>query len=373
MNDIRSFSIADTPSLMVDIEVMEGNLDDMQRKADSFGVKLRPHVKTHRSVALAKMQIESGASGITVAKLTEADVMAEGGVDDIFVANEIVGNIKLERLAEIRRKVRRIAVAVDHMDHISILNGRFKDPDRPLEVLLDVNTGDPRTGIEPGPEALDLARSVWESPGLSLRGIYSHDGQSYDVEGWEGVIEVNRNSQQAVIDLAKTIRDHGISCEEVSVGSTPSLLLGEILPGVTEIRPGTYIFMDADQANVLGSYDRCALSVFATVISRPTRDRVVLDAGTKALTYYVQDKGICRTPGHGVLKRYPSIHLNRKSDEHSSFDIPSDMDVDFHIGERLEIIPNHACPTVNLYDFIYGVKGGEVAALWPVSCRGCSR
>lgn len=362
----------DTPALVVDVDVMERNLRLMQEKADRSGVRLRPHTKTHRTPALARIQEEMGAVGITVAKLGEAEVMADEGLGDIFVANEIVGDIKLERLRRLAGRV-RVAVAVDSPVQVDMLSSVFASEPTPIDVLVDVDTGDPRTGIQPGPVALELARRVVSAGGVSLRGIYTHDGQSYDADDLDAVREIFRQSQQAMLDTAELIRGEGIEVEEISVGSTPSLLVGDILPGITEIRPGTYVFMDADQANVIGTYDRCAQTVLATVISRPTDERVVVDAGTKALTYYVQQSGICRTPGHGLLKEHPEICLNRMSDEHGSFDIPQGSNLDYRIGDKIEIIPNHACPTTNLYELIYGVRDGKVMVEWPVLCRGKSQ
>lgn len=363
----------DTPVLLVDLDIMERNLRFMQEKADAAGVRLRPHTKTHRTPSIAKIQEAMGASGITVAKLGEAEVMAEEGLDDIFIANEIVGDVKLERLRSLARKVSRLAVGADNAVHVEMLSAAMSGESRPLDVMIDVETGDPRTGIAPGKPVLDLAKMITAAPGLRLRGIYTHDGQSYDAETADEVRAVNRASQQSMAETAKLLGSSGIPVEEVSVGSTPSLLLDGILPGVTEIRPGTYVFLDADQAQVTGTYEFCAQTVLATVISRPTPERVVLDAGTKSLTYYVQTDGITGARGHGRLKEHPEIYLNRKSDEHSSFDIPEGSGLQFSIGQKLEIIPNHACPTTNLYDVIHAVRKGRVEEVWPVSCRGKSR
>lgn len=362
----------DTPCLLVDLDRMEHNLRSMQGKADQAGVKLRPHTKTHRTPAIAALQCSMGAAGITVAKLGEAEVMASQGLDDIFIANEIVGSIKLERLRKLSRKMGRLAVGADSPIHVNALSAAFDGEDRPLDVLVDVDTGDPRTGVRPGRPALELARAISRAPGLRLRGIYTHDGQSYDGESLEEIRAINRQSQKLMIHTAELIRSEGMEIREISVGSTPSLLLDGIEEGVTEIRPGTYVFLDADQAQLLGTYALCAETVLATVISRPTPERVVIDAGTKSLTYYVQDRGMTRSPGHGRLKDHPHIFLDRMSDEHASFDIPEGSGLDFSIGQKLEIIPNHACPATNLHEVIHGVREGRVEVIWPVLCRGKS-
>jgi D-serine deaminase-like pyridoxal phosphate-dependent protein len=368
-----AFLKLDTPALLVDLDRMEHNLRFMQEKAALAGVRLRPHTKTHRTPAIAKIQEAMGATGITVAKLGEAEIMASEGLDDIFIANEIVGPIKLERLKRLMKRVRRLAVGVDHPVHVEMLSRAMEGEPFFLDVLIDVETGDPRTGISPGGATLELARRVAGAPGLRLRGIYTHDGQSYDAETIEEVRAINRQSQKRLLETADLLRRSGIPVEEISVGSTPSLLVDGIEQGITEIRPGTYVFLDADQAQLIGTTAYCAQTVLVTVISRPTPERVVLDAGTKSLTYYVQDKGVTRASGHGRLKDYPDVFLDRMSDEHSSFDIPVNSGLAFSIGDKIEIIPNHACPTTNLHEFIHGVRNGRIEVTWPVLCRGKSQ
>ena len=363
----------DTPALLVDLDRMEANLRSMQARADAWGVKLRPHTKTHRTPELAKLQLRFGARGITVAKLGEAEVMAAQGLEDIFIANEIVGSLKLRRLKALHERIPRLAVGVDHPDHLRMLGEFFQDPLKPLEIMIDVETGDPRTGAAPGEPVLALAREICAFPGFSLRGIYTHDGQSYDAESLQEVREVFRESQKTMLQTVSLLKASGIEVEEISVGSTPSLLVGEVLPGITEIRPGTHIFMDADQAQLLGTYEHCAQTVLVTVISRPAPERVVVDGGTKAFTYYAQSQGVTAAKGRGRLKEHPEIFLNRMSDEHASFDIPEGSSLSFSIGDRMEIIPNHACPTTNLYEYIHGVRRGKVEVRWPVLCRGKSQ
>lgn len=363
----------DTPALLVDLDILEKNLRSMQEKANLAGVKMRPHIKTHRTPAIARLQVTMGARGITAAKLGEAEVMAEAGLDDIFIANEIVGPLKLERLKILKRNLVSLAVGVDHPEQVVALSGVFSAEPTPLDVMIDVETGSPRTGVLSGGQALELARCVCGAPGLRLRGIFTHDGHSYGAASVEAVRALSRESQEKMIETASLLRSAGINVEEVSIGSTPSLLLGGIEFGVTEIRPGNYAFLDANMAQFLGTYSRCAQTVLATVISRPTPERVVLDVGTKTLNEGVQKGGITRAEGHGRLKEQPDIFLDRIYEEHASFDIPEDSDLLFGIGQKLEIIPNHACQTTNFYEVIHGIRNGGVETTWPVSCRGKSR
>ncbi len=345
----------------------------MQEKANLARVKMRPHIKTHRTPAIAKLQVAMGAKGITVAKLGEAEVMAWEGLDDIFIANEIVGAVKLERLKALKRRIRSLAVGVDHPEQVIALSGAFSAEPVPLDVMIDVETGSPRTGVLSGEQALELARCICRMPGLRIRGIFTHDGHSYGAASIEIARRISRESQNKMIEMASLLRSSGINIEEVSIGSTPSLLLGGIERGVTEIRPGNYAFLDTNMAQFLGTYSRCAQAVLATVISRPTPVRVVLDVGTKTLNEGVQKGGITRAEGHGRLKEQPDIFLDKIYEEHASFDIPEGSDLQFGIGQKLEIIPNHACQTTNFYEVINGIRNGRVETTWSVSCQGKSQ
>jgi len=360
----------DTPALLVDVDIMKNNLLWGQKKACSAGVKLRPHTKTHRTPSLAKKQLKLGAQGITVAKTGEAEVMAQEGIDDIFIANEIVGKIKLERICQLNERI-KLAVGVDNIIQAKMISEKFAKSSKPIEVMIDVDTGDARTGVQPGEPVLELAKDIIQLPGIKIRGIYTHDGHSYSAKNIFEVKQIFKNSQETMLKTANILRNEAIQVEEVSVGSTPSFLVADIIPGITEIRPGTYIFMDAAQGNLLGYYERCALTVLTTIANRPTPYRVVVDAGTKALTAYVRGAGVCQTQGYGLLKSEPIIHLESLSDEHGIFTAASENE--YPIGDKLQIIPNHACPTCNLYDFIYGIKDGFVVEKWPILVRGKSQ
>ncbi len=360
----------DTPALVVDVDIMEDNLLWGQEKANKAGLKLRPHTKTHRTPRLAKKQLDLGAKGITVAKVGEAEVMAEEGIEDIFIANEVVGDIKLERIYQLNKRI-KLAIGVDNSIQVKWLSQKFADSVRPIEVLIDVDTGDARTGIQPGEPLLKLAKNIVNLPGIKLRGIFTHDGHSYGAKSISDVKQIFKDSQEEMIRTDRILRNEGIDIEEISVGSTPSFLVADISPGITEIRPGTYIFMDVAQGNLLGNYDRCALTILATITNRPTPNRVVIDAGTKALTSYVRGSGICQTKGHGLLQDNPAIHIESLSDEHGVFTVASENE--YPIGNKLQVIPNHACPTCNLYDYIYGVSKGIVVFKWPILARGKSQ
>ncbi len=361
----------DTPALLVDQDVLLRNLHGMQEKARKAKVSLRPHTKTHRTPAIALMQIEAGAKGIAVAKVGEAEVMAENGLDDILIANEIFGRQKMERLKALAARI-RVMVGVDNREQVLALSEVFEGEDRPAEVLIEVETGEERSGILPGPGVAEFARFIAETPNLKLKGIFSHEGHTYNSETQDECVRRFRIAQEETLYAAQMIRDAGIDIEVISVGATPSLLIGEIMPGISEIRPGTYIFMDAAQAHAIGDYSSCAATVLATVISKPTPERVVLDAGVKALTCFTRETGICRAPGYGLVKGSGGLRLSGLYDEHGLIN-DSEANSRLSVGDKIEIIPNHICPTCNLYEKIYLVREGMVIDELPVLCRGKSQ
>jgi len=361
----------DTPALVVNKDVMQKNIQEMQEKADRSGVNLRPHTKTHRTPAIARMQVEAGAKGITVAKVGEAEVMAEAGLTDIFIANEIYGLQKMERLKKVARKV-KVAVGVDNKEQVQLLSQVFAGEEKPIEVLIEVETGEERSGLVPGTELVELAKCIEATPNVKLRGIFSHEGHTYGAATPLECAELFRKSQEDTLYAAKLITDAGISLEVISIGATPSIMLGEILPGITEIRPGTYVLMDAAQGHAIGDYSKCAITVLATVVSKPTPERIVLDTGVKSLTAFTRNKGICYTPGFGLLKGTDDIRLNKLYDEHGLIN-NKELNKKLQIGDKVEIIPNHVCPTCNLYDKIYIVDKGRVVDELPILCRGKSQ
>jgi len=360
----------DTPSLLVDVEVMQRNIALMQAKADEAGVALRPHTKTHRTPTLAHRQISAGAKGITVAKLGEAEVMAAEGIGDIFVANQGDGQPKLDRLLSLTGKT-KISIGVDNKEQVQALSAVFSGEGKTIDVLIEIEVGENRSGLLTGDELVKFARLIDSTPGVRLKGIFSHEGHSYGAATAADCAAVARQGQEDTLTAAQLIRAAGISLETISIGSTPSLLMGEILPGITEIRPGTYILMDAAQGAAIQDYSRCAATILATVVSKPTADRIVLDTGVKALTAFTRDRGICHTPGYGMIKG-TKLRLAKLYDEHGLI-LDRTLNQELQIGDKVEIIPNHICPTCNLYDRMYLVRRGEVVEELPILGRGKSQ
>ena len=359
----------DTPSLMIDREIMLENLRFMQDWADNRKVALRPHTKTHKMPYIARLQKKTGAVGIAVAKVGEAEVMAANGLDDIFIANEIVGRQKLERILKVAETC-TIAFGVDSPCQVEDAERVFAAASKPATVLIEIEVGENRSGVIEEKDFLALLETIRGCPHVHFKGIFSHDGHSYSARDIEECGRIFLESQRRTLRFADLAAGMGMKPEVVSIGSTPSLMNRfEILEGVTELRPGTYVFMDASQAHAIGTLDRCAATVLATVISKPTTERVIMDVGAKGLTMQERTKGICATPGKGTILEFPSVHIFAVYDEHAII-----YDREFRekvkIGEKLRIIPVHICPVCNLYDSATLISGDDVVEEIPILCRG---
>lgn len=361
----------DTPAILIDYDIMMENLRFMQNKANKYHVNLRPHIKTHRTPELAKIQMNEGAHGITVAKVGEAEVMAEHGLNNIFIANEIVGISKLERIRELNRKI-NIRIGVDSEYQIDQLEEVFRDEAKGIEVLIELEVGENRSGVITDEQMLTLAGYIKSKKKVILKGVFSHEGHSYKAKSDEDCVNVSTISQERTLRAGNLVRGLGIEIDTISIGATPSLMHTGIIEGITEIRPGTYIFMDAGQGSGINDYSKCAATVLTTVISKPTEERVVLDAGAKALTSQNRSEGICATNGYGLVKNSDNIRLSGVFDEHGLI-----YDKEFRkyiqLGDKIEVIPNHICPTCNLYDKAYLVSKGKVLKEIPILCRGKSQ
>ena len=361
--------VLDTPALVLDLRVVEANIARTVEIAQAAGARLRPHIKTHRMLAVAQRQIEAGAQGICCAKTGEAEVFADGGVDDIFIANQVVGAAKLRRLRALAEQV-RLAVGVDHPEQIQLLSQAFRGAE-PLDLSIEIDVGQRRTGVVEPHEAVDLAQRVLDAPGLALRGVYTHEGHDYAARDAADLAVIADRAQRQMLDAAQAIRDAtGAPCE-VSMGSTPSLFARVFHPGIHELRPGTAVFNDGSHANFLGHTDWCAATVLATVVNRPAPDRVVVDAGAKALTSDRRGPSILENSGFGMVVGRPEATIVSLSDEHGVLSVP-DADA-YAIGEVIQIIPNHICPCVNLYDHAFVARDGIVREVWEVSARGQSQ
>lgn len=359
----------DTPALLIDRDIMMDNLRFMQEYANRKGVALRPHTKTHKMPKLALIQEEMGAKGITVAKVGEAEVMARAGLTDIFIANEIVGDQKLARIRKLAETV-KITFGLDSVDQAAMVDRAFAGADKPAKVLIEIEVGEERSGIIEESDYLELLEYLKTCRNIELKGIFSHDGNSYAADNIEVCREIHLTAQRRTLRFAELAEKAGMKLETVSIGSTPSMMHDfPILEGVTEIRPGTYIFMDASQANAYGSLSRNAATVLTAVISRPTPERVITDVGAKGITAQTRSRGFCATRGLGLVKGWEGVEIFDVYDEHAIIYHKEFRD-SVKIGDKVEIIPNHICPVVNLHELAYLVSHGEVVDTIPVECRG---
>ena len=355
----------DTPALVVDLEVLQRNVDAMAAVAREAGVRLRPHTKTHKCPEIARMQVEAGAAGITVAKLGEAEVMADAGFDDILVAYPIVGEAKLARLRALRERA-RVRVSLDSVDVAEGVGSVASTAD-PVEVLVEVDTGHHRMGRPPGEPTATLAAEIARVPGIEIAGLLSHAGHAYRAE--PGALEAVASREAT--DLAATAgacARAGVEILEISVGSTPTARAVAGAAGVTESRPGTYVFNDVQQMRLgVAAEADCAARVLATVVSRPWEDRFVMDAGSKSLSSDGADGP--PFPGRGVLAGRPDLVLDFLTEEHGvGHVLPGGGDL--AVGDRLEVIPLHVCSCVNLFDTAAGVRDGLVERELVIAGRG---
>lgn len=359
----RAIEDLPTPAVLVDLDVLEKNIARQAARARSAGVRLRPHAKTHKCPEIARMQLASGAAGISLAKTSEAEVFAESGFDDIFVAYPVVGLGKAERLLALSDRL-RLAVGCDSFEGARALAEAFRAAGRVLDLLLKIDCGYHRVGVLPN-DALAIARRIAELPGIRLRGVFTHAGQAYQAESLEAVALIGRQEGEILSVTAAALSREGIPIEEVSVGSTPTARHAMPVAGVTECRPGNYVFHDGSQV-ALGTCaaEDCALTILATVVSAPARDRAVVDAGSKTLS---QDTLRPRPNGHGLILGTRS-RLQSLSEEHGVARV-EEGDA-FRVGDRVRILPNHACVVSNLHDRLYGVRAGRVETEFRIAARG---
>ncbi len=354
----------DTPALLIDLGVMERNIAAMATAAAEAGVRLRPHTKTHKSPEIAGMQVEAGASGITVAKLGEAEVMADAGLDDILVAYPIVGETKLARLRALRERA-RVRVSLDSVE-VALGIGSIASPGAPVEVLVEVDTGHHRMGRPPGEPTAELVAEVARIPGVEVAGLISHGGHAYGTPPGE-LEDVARREAEDLGVTAEACARAGVEIREISVGATPTAGWVAGAAGVTETRPGTYVFQDVQQMRLgVAAESDCAATVLATVVARPWEDRFVIDAGSKSLT---SDGGDGPPfPGRGVIAGRPDLRLDLLTEEHGVGHV--DGRGQLRIGDRLRVIPLHVCPCVNLFDTAVGLRDGRVDRELSIAARG---
>lgn len=351
----------DTPAVVIDLDRVDANIARMQDLLDDRGVDLRPHAKTHKSPFFAQRQLAAGAIGITVAVLGEAQVMADAGIEDVFVAYPVwaVGE-KARRLRELAGRV-RLAVGVDSVEGAGQLARALDGArDRP-GVLIEIDSGEGRTGTD-ADRVVEVARAVVDG-GLELRGVFTHGGHAY--RGPDRVVGAATDEETTLGAVVGRLRRSGFDVPVVSAGSTPTSVASSAAP-ITEERPGTYVFGDRQQANLGGSDpSSLALVVAATVVSTAVDGRCVLDSGAKALA---KDKPGWLA-GHGIVPQLPGAVIRDLYDHHAVVDLPPDLPRP-RVGDVVAVVPNHVCPVVNLTDELVLTRGGERIETLPVLARG---
>jgi D-serine deaminase-like pyridoxal phosphate-dependent protein len=356
-------SEVDTPSLILELDAFERNLRRLHESLNGRAVKVRPHAKSHKCPHIALRQIALGAVGVCCQKVSEAEALVAGGVRDVLIANEIVGPVKLRRLAALSKEA-HVAVCVDHAANVKALDAAAREAGARFDVLVEINVGANRCGVEPGAPAVALAREIAQCTNLRFGGLQAYHGSAQHMRKVE---ERRAAIESAVAHVNRTralLAEAGLPCPKVTGAGTGTYLFEAASSAYDELQAGSYIFMDADYArndwteSGIPRFEH-SLFVWTTVMSRPSAERAIVDAGLKASSI---DSGMPQLADGG-----PAQYV-RASDEHGVIQVNGAAG--FTVGEKLRLIPGHCDPTVNLYDHYVCVRNERVEALWPISARG---
>lgn len=356
-----------TPALLLDLDAFEGNLRTMAEHCKTAGCAFRPHAKTHKCPEITRRQIKSGAIGISVATVAEAEAMAAAGIPGILLTSPIVEPAKIARMARLAQKGRDILLAVGHAREVELLNDAAASVKRRIDVLVDIDVGDRRTGVLPGEPAVELARLVARCKHLRLRGLQAYAGHASHVVGFERREKTSRQAMGQAVTTRELFTKAGLKVDILSGGSTGTYNIDSAIAGVTELQVGSYVFMDVDYRRIGSRSDkqvysdfRPSLTVLTTVVSVSHADRVTVDAGTKAL-----DTTVAHRP---EAKGQPALVYNRAGDEFGTLTVEKGGRLP-RLGERLEFIVPHCDPTTNLYNRLYSTRGDKVEATWDIVAR----
>ena len=362
-----------TPAVLIDDGRVERNIERMQATVDAAGQRLRPHAKTHKSPELARRQIARGAVGICCAKIGEAEVFADAGVDDIRIPYPI-NPVNADRVLGLLDRT-RLSFIVDHIHVARGWSAAMRAAGREVDVLVKVDVGFHRCGIDPaGANAAEFVAEVAGLPGLRFRGFLSHAGHAYGAASQDELSAIAGAEARTLNELAARVRRLGVAVEEISVGATPTARFSAGLDGITELRPGNYVYFDRMQVALgAATWDDCALTVLARVVSRPADDRLILDCGSKTLTTDVVKGGAL--PGYGaVLKALDtpepdeSLTIERLSEEHATVRVRGACPL--APGDVVRVVPNHACVVSNLMDRVWLVNGDVLSGQLEIAARG---
>lgn len=355
-----------TPYVALDMDIMEKNINAMMSGLARNNIQHWPHIKTHKSVRLAKLEQQLGASGITCAKLSEAEVMAEGGITSILLAYPLVGENKCQRFAELSRQI-NIRTIIDSLVGAEGLSKAAVKNGLQFNIDIAIDFGAHREGIQ-SDQLLDFAKQVAGLPGLQIKGLFTYAGTIYQYRQEADIRRAAREEATLLINSRDILNANGFNIEILSGGSTLSSFYADELSGITESRAGNFIFGDMNAINA-GIYtpDNCALTVCTTVVSTPLPGYATIDAGTKSLTSDLSS----RADSYGYIKEYPEVQLVKLNEEHGYLRYDPEK-VTLSIGQQLHIIPNHCCVVANLVDEIYGFRNGEYRETITIDARGKS-
>src|SRR5262245_47305445 len=369
MNWLPAHDDVQTPALLVDGPTLVANVEGMAERVRLAGVGLWPHCKTHKTPEIASLQREHGAAGLTVATLHEAEVFAAAGHTDLLVAYPPVGRARVERLTDLARTI-RVRVALDSEEALVGLDDACRAAQVEIGWLWEVDCGARRLGTAPGAQTAELvARLAKRHPYATFAGVFTFAGHAYDAQSSAELRSIAGDERAAVLATAAQLAARGMEVPAFSIGTTPTAHQLEAADGVTEIRPGNYVFYDATQVSLgLVSVDRCALSVLATVVARPDPRRLILDCGSKALA---AERLTTLAPGLGLVAGHEDLVVSRLFEEHAIVEANEPSTI--AVGRRLRVIPNHACASVNLHERMLITEGGEIADEWRIAARGWDR
>jgi len=358
-------ALVDTPALILDLDVFQRNCDRLQQALRGRAIQLRPHAKSHKCPEIAKRQMARGAVGICCQKVSEAQVFADAGINDILISNEVVGDKKIARLCELAKSI-RVSVCVDHLENASAINAAALAAGVVIPVLIEVDVGAHRCGVAPGEPTLALAHAIVQMPGLRFQGLQAYHGPAQHMRTQEERLTAIGRA----IELTKSTRDllasHGIHCTTIAGAGTGSFLIEAASDLYTELQVGSYIFMDADyarndwQTSGMPRFEH-SLFVWTSVMSVAGDSHVVVDAGLKASSV---DSGM------PVVADYPGAKFVKASDEHGVLAVDPKQMSPLPLGTKLKLIPGHCDPTVNLYNELIVIQNNAVVDIWPIAARG---
>ena len=353
----------DSPALVIELDTLEKNIKKMADYCRSQKINLRPHAKTHKSADVAALQIGHGAVGVCCQKVSEAETLVAGGIQDVFITNELVGRKKISRLVNLAKQA-KISVCVDNADNLKELSAAAQKSRLDLNIFLEVDIGGGRCGVQPGEPTVDMVRAIHNAPHSNFQGLQVYHGRAQHIRAYTDRKDAVSQSLEKVSDTLSMIKSAGFDCPVVTGAGTGSYLF-EAASGIyTELQCGSYVFMDADygsisteQGTLRDSFEN-SLFILTSIMSTPSPGMAVCDAGLKAHSI---DSGL------PTVRDNPSILYQRPSDEHG---VLIDEECSLSLGDKLYLIPGHCDPTVNLHDWYVGVRNGYVESIWPVSARG---